>query len=63
MRKVDAIEVRETPTVSSDSGKVRLGNYTPLFPPPVAKPTMNISDDGRVRIGNYTPLFPRLRSR
>lgn len=61
MKKTGTTNVRETPTVSSDSGKVRLGNYTPLFPPPTTKPTKNISDGGKVRIGNYTPLFPSAR--
>lgn len=63
MKKTDAIEIRETPAVSSDSGKVRLGNYTPLFPLPTIRLTKNISDDGKVRIGNYTPLFPLPRSK
>ena len=26
--------VREIPTVISDKGRVKIGNYTPLFPPP-----------------------------
>jgi hypothetical protein len=33
MKKSDPI-VRETPPVVSDGGKVRIGDYTPLFPAP-----------------------------
>jgi hypothetical protein len=63
MKTTDAITVRQTPAVSSDSGKVRLGDYTPLFPAPVKRPARNINDGGKVRIGDYTPMFPPLRSR
>jgi hypothetical protein len=63
MKKMDGIDIRETPTVTSDSGKVRIGDYTPLFPPPLRDRPTKITDGGKVRIGDYTPLFPPLRSR
>lgn len=64
MKKTDGIDVRETPTIISDKGAVRIGDYTPLFPPPMRdRPSNTTSDGGKVRLGDYTPLFPPLRSR
>ena len=63
MKKVDG---RELPTVISDnsdvsdSGKVEIGNFTPLFPPALNRSPPNMTDGGKVRIGNYSPLFPPL---
>jgi hypothetical protein len=62
MKKTDGIDVRETPTVISDSGKVRIGDVSPAFPPVRGRPT-HISDTGKVRIGDLSPTFPPLRSR
>jgi hypothetical protein len=63
MKKTDGIDVRETPTVISDSGKVRIGNYTPLFPPLLRDRPSNVRDGGKVQIGNFSPAFPPPRSR
>jgi hypothetical protein len=57
------INVREIPSVISDSGKVRVGNFTPAFPPPVRGIPAHVSDSGKVRVGNFSPAFPPLRSR
>jgi hypothetical protein len=68
-RIMNKIDVRENSTVSSDSpalisdsGRVRIGNSSPAFPPVRGRPT-NISDTGKVRIGNSSPAFPPLQSR
>lgn len=44
-----------------DSGKVRIGNFTPLFPPSRATSDA-VKDSGKVRIGNFSPLFPPPRT-
>jgi hypothetical protein len=59
----DGIDVREIPTVISDSGKISLGAVSPPFPPPVRGTPAHVSDSGKVRVGNFTPAFPPLRSR
>ena len=41
----------------SDSGKVRIGNFSPAFPPARGAPAQ-VSDSGKVRVGNFTPAFP-----
>jgi hypothetical protein len=43
-----------------DSGKVRIGNTSPSFPPVRARPA-GIADSGKVRIGNTSPSFPPVR--
>ena len=53
---------KQSATVISDSGRVRIGNSSPAFPPVRGIPT-NISDTGKVRIGNSSPAFPPLQSR
>jgi hypothetical protein len=53
-------DVRDKPTVISDSGRIRIGNMSPAFPPVRGPAT---SDTGKVRIGNMSPAFPPLRSR
>jgi hypothetical protein len=64
MKRTDGIDdVRETPTVISDSEKVQIGNYTPLFPPLLRDRPSNVSDGGKVQIGDYSPALPPLRSR
>ena len=55
------IDVRETPTVISDSAKIRIGSMSPAFPPVRGRPA-NSSDTGKVRIGNLSPAFPALRA-
>jgi hypothetical protein len=56
------VSTKESPAVISDSGRVRIGNSSPAFPPVRGRPT-NISDTGKVRIGNSSPAFPPLQSR
>jgi len=57
MNKTNDTDVREIPTVISDGGKIRLGAYTPVFPPPLRTPT-HIDDNGKVRLGAFSPAFP-----
>jgi hypothetical protein len=59
----DRIEVREISTAISDSAKIKIGDYTPLFPPPVRGRPTNVNDGGKVRLGAYSPVFPPLRRR
>jgi hypothetical protein len=42
-----------------DSGRVRIGNTSPSFPPARRTP-VNVADTGKVRIGNTSPSFPRV---
>jgi hypothetical protein len=42
----------------SDSGRVRIGDFTPAFPPPVRGRPADTSDSGKVRIGDFSPAFP-----
>ena len=58
----DGVSAKKNPTVISDSGRVRIGNSSPAFPPARSKPA-NISDAGNVRIGNSSPAFPPVQSR
>jgi len=60
---VKKTDVREIPPVISDSGKIRIGAFSPAFPPPVRGTPRNISDKGDVRMGAFSPAFPPLRSR
>jgi hypothetical protein len=55
-----SVSTNETPTVTSDSGRVRTGSLSPAFPP-VRHTPANPSDTGAVRIGNMTPAFPPVR--
>jgi hypothetical protein len=64
MKKVD----RKSSTVNSDtgisdSGKVRMGAFSPAFPPPVRGTPNNISDKREVRMGAFSPAFPPARSK
>jgi hypothetical protein len=40
-----------------DNGAIRMGSFTPLFPPVRAKPT-NVADNGKIRMGSFSPMFP-----
>ena len=51
------VSTKETPAAVSDSGRVRIGNSSPAFPPVRGRPS-NISDTGKVRVGNTSPAFP-----
>jgi len=62
MNKAADQDVRQTPPVISDSGKVRIGDVTALFPPVRGRPA-NIADSRKVRIGDVSPAFPPLRNR
>ena len=55
--------VRQVPAVISDSGKVRIGDFTPAFPPAVRGTPAAINDKEKVRIGDFTPAFPPLRTK
>jgi hypothetical protein len=56
------IEACTTPTSIADTGKVRIGDVSPAFPPVRRRPA-NIDDAGKVRIGDVSPAFPPLRVR
>jgi hypothetical protein len=56
----DAISTKESPTVISDGGRVRIGSVSPAFPPVRGRPP-NTSDTGKVRIGSVSPAFPPVR--
>jgi hypothetical protein len=43
-----------------DSGKVRVGNMSPSFPP-VRTPPADAKDPGKVQMGNMSPSFPPVR--
>lgn len=45
-----------------DSGTVRVGTATPMFPRVRVVPG-NIADREQVRIGTATPMFPSVRAR
>jgi hypothetical protein len=64
MAKVKGISIttKESRTVISDSGRVRIGDMSPSFPPVRRRPA-NISDSRKVRIGDMSPCFPPLRGR
>jgi hypothetical protein len=65
MNKIDVRESRtvssDSPSAISDSGRVRIGDVSPAFPPVRAKPA-NVSDSRKVRIGDVSPAFPPLRT-
>jgi hypothetical protein len=56
----EAIDVREIPTVISDSGQIRIGSASPAFPPARGRPTNRTEE---VRIGSVSPAFPPVRGR
>jgi hypothetical protein len=56
------VSTKESPAFISDSGRVRIGNTSPAFPP-VRSSSTNISDSGKMRIGNTSPAFPPMRGR
>ena len=60
MKKID---VHEIPPVVSDSGKVRMGAFSPAFPSPVRGTPTDVSDGGKVRMGAFSPAFPQPRSK
>ena len=59
---MNKIDMRETPAVIADSGKLRIGDVSPSFPPARGK-AANASDSGKVRVGDMSPSLPPLRSR
>jgi hypothetical protein len=56
----DVISAKESPTVISDSGRVRMGSSSPAFPPARGAPA-NTGDTGKVRMGNTGPAFLLMR--
>ena len=59
---MNKIDVRESPTVISDSGKISLGAVSPPFPPTRDKPA-NVADTAKVRVGAVSPAFPPARTK
>jgi hypothetical protein len=55
----DAISTKESPTIISDSGRIRIGSMSPAFPP--ARGPAATSDTVKVRIGSMSPAFPPVR--
>jgi hypothetical protein len=68
MAKTDRTPLHDGLTVISDSGnisdngKVRIGSFSPAFPPVRGRPA-NTSDTGKIRIGSFSPAFPPARSK
>jgi hypothetical protein len=60
---VKKIDVHEIPPVISDSGKIRMGAFSPAFPSSVRGTPTDIDDKGKVRMGAFSPAFPQLRSK
>jgi hypothetical protein len=58
--KDSQMSAKESPAVISDSGRVRIGDASPAFPP-ARGALANTSDTGRIRIGDASPAFPPLR--
>jgi hypothetical protein len=56
------VSAKESPTVTSDSGRVRMGSSSPAFPPARGGPA-NTSDTGKIRIGSSSPAFPPVPSK
>jgi hypothetical protein len=56
------VSAKESASVISDSGRVRIGDMSPSFPAVREKPS-HVSDSRRVRIGDMSPSFPPLRKR
>ena len=56
-KQTPALRISPTPAHVKDSGKVRIGNTSPSFPPVRATPA-EVADNGKVRIGNTSPSFP-----
>ena len=50
----------QSSTGISDSGRVRIGDASPAFPPVHGAPA-NTSDPGKIRIGDASPAFPLVR--
>jgi len=58
--KTITADVHAIPPSIADSGKVRVGNISPAFPPVVPTPT-KVADSGKMQIGNISPAFPPRR--
>ena len=57
-RTVKEIGPVKIPSVAmEDHGKVRMGAFTPPFPPIRAEPG-RVGDNGKIRMGAFTPVFP-----
>jgi hypothetical protein len=62
MNKTDRVDLREVPTVISDSGQLRIGSLSPAFPP-VRSTGTELKDTGKVRIGSLSPAFTPTRTK
>jgi hypothetical protein len=60
--KDSQVRTKESPAGISDSGRVRIGDASPAFPPVRGAPA-NTSDSGKIRIGSASPAFPPVQSR
>jgi len=60
--KTTTVSTRAPAPEIEDSGKVRIGNTSPSFPPVRVAPC-STADNGKVRIGNFSPSFPPVRAR
>jgi hypothetical protein len=45
-----------TPAIE-DNGAVRMGSFSPPFPPVRAEPA-RVADKGKIRMGSFSPAFP-----
>jgi hypothetical protein len=54
------VSAKESPAVISDSGRVRIGDASPAFPPVRGAPA-NTSDTGKIQMGSASPAFAPLR--
>ena len=55
MKEISAVKI-PTPAVEHN-GAVRMGAYTPAFPP-VRVESVTVADKGNVWMGAYSPVFP-----
>jgi hypothetical protein len=55
VKEISAVKI-PSPAVN-DSGTVRMGMFTPPFPPVHASPA-SVVDKGNIRMGMFTPPFP-----
>jgi hypothetical protein len=49
--------IKIPPRAIEDNGTVRMGVFSPPFPPIHAAPA-GVADKGKVRMGVFTPVFP-----
>jgi hypothetical protein len=57
---IGTLTAKTAPREIEDSGKVRVGNMSPSFPPVRTTPA-DVRDLGKVQMGNMSPSFPPVR--